>query len=58
MSVEELRVREQDLRKELFHLRIQGVTGEIQSTARIGDVRREIARVLTIAGEKTRAAGK
>jgi len=53
-TVEELKDQVADLRKELFNLRFQGATGEIQNPARIRDVRRERARVLTIIGEKTR----
>ncbi len=53
-TVDELRGTEHDLRRELFNLRFQGATGEIQNPKRITHVKREIARVLTIMGEKTR----
>ncbi len=53
-TVDELRGTEQDLRRELFNLRFQGATGEIQNPKRITHVKREIARVLTIMGEMTR----
>ncbi len=53
-TVDELRDTEHDLRKELFNLRFQGATGEIQNPKRMTHVKREIARVLTIVGEKTR----
>ncbi len=53
-TVDELRGTEQDLRRELFNLRFLGATGEIQNPKRITHVKREIARVLTIMGEKTR----
>ena len=53
-TVDELMGHEEDLRKELFNLRFQGATGEIQNPARIRDIKRELARVLTIVGEKTR----
>ncbi len=52
MTVEELRQKEQDLRKELFNLRFQKVTGEIQNPNRIKEVKRDIARVLTIIRQK------
>ena len=45
-----------DLRKEQFNLRFQRATGQMEGTARMREVRREIARVKTIAGEKQRAA--
>ena len=53
-TVDELKDHEGDLRRELFNLRFQGATGEIQNPARIREVSRGIARVLTIIGEKTR----
>ncbi|MDR2137218.1 MAG: 50S ribosomal protein L29, partial [Synergistaceae bacterium] len=39
----------------LFNLRFQNATGQLNNTSRIRDVRKIIARVLTVAGEKTRA---
>jgi large subunit ribosomal protein L29 len=51
-TVEELRQLEQDLRKELFNLRFQSATGEIENPRRIRVVRKEIARVLTVLTEK------
>ncbi len=45
-----------DLRREQFNLRFQRATGQAEGTARIRSVRREIARVKTIVGERTRAA--
>ena len=47
-----------DLRKEQFNLRFQRATGQQEGTARVREVRREIARVKTIQAEKTRSAGK
>jgi len=44
-----------DLRKEQFNMRFQRATGQQEGTARIRVVRREIARVKTILGEKQRA---
>lgn len=55
LSADELRREELDLRKELFNLRFQKVTGEIENPMRIKQVRKDIARVLTVMGEK---AGK
>ena len=51
----ELDQREQDLRKELFNLRFQAATGEMQNPKRINTVRKDIARILTIQAEKTRS---
>jgi large subunit ribosomal protein L29 len=52
MTVDELNRKEQDLRKELFNLRFQQVTGEIENPMRIRTVRKDIAKVLTIKTEK------
>jgi large subunit ribosomal protein L29 len=54
MTIEELREKEKELRKELFNLRFQKATGEIQNPMRIRAVRKDIARVLTIITEKER----
>lgn len=57
MTAEELAQKEGDLRKELFNLRFQQATGEIENPKRIATVRKEIARVLTVITEKA-GAGK
>jgi large subunit ribosomal protein L29 len=46
------------LRKEQFNLRFQRATGQAEGTARVRQVRREIARVKTIMGERQRAAAR
>lgn len=60
MTVEELREKEKELRKELFNLRFRLATGELENPMRIRSVRKDIARVLTIITEKTKnpAQGK
>ncbi len=54
MTIEELKEKEKELRKELFNLRFQKATGEIQNPNRIKQVKRDIARILTIITEKER----
>jgi len=54
MTVDELLQKEKELRKELFNLRFQQATGEIQNPKRIRAVRKDIARILTIITEKER----
>ena len=54
MTIEELKEKEKELRKELFNLRFQKATGEIQNPMRIRAVRKDIARILTIITEKER----
>jgi large subunit ribosomal protein L29 len=46
------------LKKEQFNLRFQKATGQLESTARVRDVRRDIARILTLLDERTAAAAK
>ena len=52
ITIEELERKEQDLRRELFNLRFQQATGEIENPMRIRAIKKDIARVLTIANEK------
>jgi len=53
---DQLRGRLLDLKKEQFNLRFQKATGQLESTRRVREVRREIARVLTVMNERRRAA--
>jgi large subunit ribosomal protein L29 len=60
MKAEDLRTKTVDeltdqlgaLKKEQFNLRFQKATGQLEKTARIREVRRDIARVKTIAAQK------
>jgi large subunit ribosomal protein L29 len=54
MTLNELAQKEQELRRELFNLRFQQATGEIENPMRIRVVRKDIARVLTVTAEKKR----
>ena len=47
-SVEELKVELISTKKELFNLRFQNATNQLDNTARIGEVRRNIARIQTV----------
>ncbi len=63
MKAEELRSKTQDqladdlaaLKKEQFNLRFQKATGQLEKTARVKQVRKDIARIKTIAAEKSAA---
>ncbi len=46
-----------DLRKELLELRLSNATGQLENTARLPHTRQQLARTLTIARERARAAG-
>jgi len=63
MKAEVIRSKTQDqlsdelasLKKEQFNLRFQKATGQLEKTARVKKVRKDIARIKTIAAEKTAA---
>ncbi|WP_439580268.1 50S ribosomal protein L29 [Elioraea sp.] len=44
------------LRREQFNLRFQRATGQLESTNRIRTIRRDIARIKTILGQRASAA--
>jgi len=44
------------LKKEQFNLRFQRASGQMENTARVREVRRTIAKVMTIAAEKRAAS--
>jgi large subunit ribosomal protein L29 len=51
-TMEELQDKERDLSEQLFALRLQKVTGQLEKPARVRQVRKDLARVLTILREK------
>jgi large subunit ribosomal protein L29 len=51
-TLEELQDKERDLSEQLFALRLQKVTGQLEKPARVSQVRKDRARVLTILREK------
>lgn len=52
LSVEELRDKHRQYKEELFNLRFQNAIGQLNNPSKIKDVRKTIARVLTIMHEK------
>jgi large subunit ribosomal protein L29 len=50
----ELTELDKELSEQLFALRLQKVTGQLENPSRIGEVRRDLARVLTVMNEKKR----
>lgn len=56
-TLEDLQDKERDLSEQLFALRLQKVTGQLEKPARVRQVRKDLARVLTILHEK-QAQGK
>ena len=63
-TTEDLRAKSDDqlseqlvsLKKEQFNLRFQAATNQLERPARIREVRRDIARIQTLQGERARAA--
>ena len=51
LSVEELEVKLTDLKRDLFNLRLQNATNQLDNPTRIAEVKRDIARVNTILRE-------
>lgn len=54
-SDDELKEQLLDLRKEAFNLRFQTASGQLENTARVRQVRRDIGRTKTILNERRRA---
>ncbi|HEX2839703.1 50S ribosomal protein L29 [Hyphomicrobium sp.] len=52
MSLDQLDDQLAKLKKEQFNLRFQKASGQLENTSRVRQVRRDIARVLTLAGQK------
>jgi len=55
LSVEELQTKTQELQQELFNLRFQLHTGHLENSARVSQVRKDVARVKTILSGKLNA---
>ena len=55
MSLDQLDDQLLKLKKEQFNLRFQKATGQLEKTSRVREVRRDIARIKTIAAEKSAA---
>ncbi len=58
LSEGELFIKEKELGEELFNLRFQQATGQLENLMRIPQVKRDIARVKTILKEKAQNKGK
>jgi large subunit ribosomal protein L29 len=56
MAVEELRKKEEELTQELFNLRFQHATGQLENTQRIPLTRKDLARVKAVLTEKAKQA--
>jgi len=52
MTTEELEQQIRETQKELFNLRLQQVSGQLENPARVKELRRSLARIKTIQNEK------
>jgi large subunit ribosomal protein L29 len=53
MSEAELRQKEKEVTEELFNLKFQHATGQLENTERLPQVRKDLARVKTLLRQKT-----
>ncbi len=56
-SVDELKTELMALKKEALNLRFQKASGQLENTVRVRQVRRDIARILTVLGHKPGPGG-
>ena len=54
LDVEELQQRVAQTRRELFNLRFQHATGQLENSGQLKEVRKNIARLLTVLNQKQR----
>ncbi|CAN5701054.1 MAG: 50S ribosomal protein L29 [Rubrobacter sp.] len=57
LDVTQLESRLADTRRELFNLRFQHATGQLENTGQIKEVRKNIARILTVLNQKQQENG-
>lgn len=57
-TVDELNEQLVDLKKESLNLRFQRASGQLEATARVRIVRRDIARIRTVLGQKLQAGSE
>lgn len=52
LSVDELNLRTRELRKEMLHARVQQAAGQLENTARLNALRKDVARLQTVLSER------
>jgi len=58
LSTEEIEDRLTDTREELFNLRFQNATGQLDNYKRLGELRKEVARIKTVLRERELSASE
>jgi large subunit ribosomal protein L29 len=56
LSEQELHTRGRDMRKEIFHLRLQQQAGQLEKPSQLREIRREIARIETVLTAKRKTS--
>ena len=52
LNLEELQAKSSSLRAELFNVKVKQATGQLEDTAKLGSLRRDVARVETVLRQK------
>ncbi len=55
LGINELQIKNSELAEELFRLKIRHASGQLESTATLGRLRKDIARIATVLKEKEAA---
>ena len=58
MTLDELRAKETELAEQLFALRVQKVTGQLEKPSKVRQAKKDLARVLTVMREMSAEAGR
>ena len=58
LSISELVARKRELKDELFHLRLQKASGQLEKPSQFRNLRKEVARIETLVSERTLAKSK
>ena len=56
LTPDELRARKRELREQIFHLRLQQASGQLEKPSELRTLRREIARIETVLTQKNQTA--
>ena len=56
LTPDELRARKRELREQIFHLRLQQASGQLEKPSELRSLRREIARIETVLTKKSQPA--
>lgn len=58
LSVDELQTRLGEVKEELFNLRFQNATGQLDNYKRLGELRRDVARIKTVLRQRELSGDK